>query len=1103
MTPLPSAFSPPKLGSDLPLYPPVSQLLRVTSATVPGPVGYSQGMAGSSVLSGGLYVSFTQQMRSEGSLLPRDREPCLAADVNGLGIGPGFYIGRLCGSWTSLPVYEVVGATLTSVPGLGTVVQHTTNYTILQSDNNTIQFFDGSNLTTTLPGTVPDAPWSVTIINGGTTNLTINNNNRTINNYPTTILIGQGGSVVITSGGSAYYAETTPNGFLDYTYPRYPAQASTTTTLPSNTYNNGSNGIGATLTGTSNGAIAAQDGYTPSVSDVILVKDEATAANNGLYTVTQVGTAGTPYILTRSGDMNTSYQFLSTLVFIKNGTANKGKTYQTSTVPSPTIGTDSVTFTQVTSATVVPVAQGGTGAGTGAGTGTAGAGANNPADALTNLAPGVFPQLVAQAATTTTLPANTYNNGTNGVGATLTGNSNGALVAQDSYTLVVNNFILVKNEVATANNGLYKVTTLGSAGTPYVLTRATTMDQAWEFPGAMVRVLNGSNSGGLIYKNTNGSVPTVGTTGITFSSTKTQPFTTIVGGGTGATTAGGALANLAADLFPTLTAQAATTGTLPANTYANGTAGVGATLTGNSNGALTAQDGYTPVVNDIILVKNEATGANNGLYTLTQVGTAGTPYILTRTTTMDEPWDIPSRLVRILNGTTNGGSLFQTSNTTNPTIGTDSITFGSVTGPGIVTVAQGGTGGQTPDTGFANIGSRSIAFTGSITPSQITSDQNDYNPTGLSTASTLRISTDATRNITGLQGGSNGRVILLHNIGSNSLVLPNESGSSSAANRFNVGSDITIGASGLALLQYDITSLRWRAIALVSGGGGSPGGSHGDVQYKSGSNFGAEAALHYEPGSDQLTAPRLDVAKTFVLEGVVIDSITENKNDYTPVGISTANTLRIEPSGASFTITGLHQPFDHNNCLMVLRNWSTAYNITLAHSSGSSSDGFRFVLPDSADYVIPPGGGVWLRYDEDQLVWTVISQAGAATQTQQEAASTNVAFTTPANQHYHPGHPKAWAYVSVSGGTPNLDRSYNTTSITDTGVGQLTWTIATDFSDAFWSSPWSIEDSSGVINSMYGLNTKAAGSAVYRCEVLGVGFTDPTAWNLSALGDQA
>ena len=48
----------------------------------------------------------------------------------------------------------------------------------------------------------------------------------------------------------------------------------------------------------------------------------------------------------------------------------------------------------------------------------------------------------------------------------------------------------------------------------------------------------------------------------------------------------------------------ATAAALPACTYANGTAGLGATLTGNSNGELAAQDGITLVVGNRILVKN-------------------------------------------------------------------------------------------------------------------------------------------------------------------------------------------------------------------------------------------------------------------------------------------------------------------------------------------------------------------------------------------------------------------------------------------------------------------------------------------------------------------
>jgi hypothetical protein len=81
----------------------------------------------------------------------------------------------------------------------------------------------------------------------------------------------------------------------------------------------------------------------------------------------------------------------------------------------------------------------------------------------------------------------------------------------------------------------------------------------------------------------------------------------------------------------------ATAAPLPACTYSNGTGGVGATLTGNVNGALTV-DSYTftsPADNGMrILVKNQASGLENGVYTLTQAGNSspGAPFILTRAT---------------------------------------------------------------------------------------------------------------------------------------------------------------------------------------------------------------------------------------------------------------------------------------------------------------------------------------------------------------------------------------------------------------------------------------------------------------------------------------
>lgn len=121
-------------------------------------------------------------------------------------------------------------------------------------------------------------------------------------------------------------------------------------------------------------------------------------------------------------------------------------------------------------------------------------------------------------------------------------------------------------------------------------------------------------------------------------------------------------------------AKYATTASLPTNTYANGASGVGATLTATTNAALPSQDGQATAVGDLILVKNEAAGANNGLYTVTQLGTGSLPYILTRHPQMDVSAEYGGALIAVEFGTTNGGSLWMcTANL--PTVGTTGITF--------------------------------------------------------------------------------------------------------------------------------------------------------------------------------------------------------------------------------------------------------------------------------------------------------------------------------------------------------------------------------------------------------------------------------------------
>jgi len=79
----------------------------------------------------------------------------------------------------------------------------------------------------------------------------------------------------------------------------------TVAALGSYSYNNGAAGVGATLTASANGALSV-DATTAALNDRILVKNEASAANNGLYTVTQTGSVGAPWVLTRSTDANSA-----------------------------------------------------------------------------------------------------------------------------------------------------------------------------------------------------------------------------------------------------------------------------------------------------------------------------------------------------------------------------------------------------------------------------------------------------------------------------------------------------------------------------------------------------------------------------------------------------------------------------------------------------------------------------------------------------------------------------------------------------------------------------------------------------------------------------
>lgn len=157
--------------------------------------------------------------------------------------------------------------------------------------------------------------------------------------------------------------------------------------------------------------------------------------------------------------------------------------------------------------------------------------------------------------------------------------------------------------------------------------------------------------------------------------------------------------------------EVATTSNLSA-TYNNGTSGVGATLTATVNGAFPAIDGVTltsttPGENGV-LVKNQTAGLQNGRYNLTQVGDAGTPWILTRCGLCDEADEIPGAYTFIKSGTLYGGTGWVQTvlNTSTFVVGTDSIIVTQFSGAGTYTA---GTGLTLSGTQFSHTDTSSIA----------------------------------------------------------------------------------------------------------------------------------------------------------------------------------------------------------------------------------------------------------------------------------------------------------------------------------------------------------------------------------------------------------
>ena len=124
------------------------------------------------------------------------------------------------------------------------------------------------------------------------------------------------------------------------------------------TYNNGTAGVGATLTNAGTQVALVIDGVTMAVNDRVLIYQQTNQTQNGVYVVTDIGSGSTNWVLTRSADTD-SYGVAGpdtlsegSTFFVQQGATGAGETYTCNTVGTIVFGTTNITFAQISSAQI-------------------------------------------------------------------------------------------------------------------------------------------------------------------------------------------------------------------------------------------------------------------------------------------------------------------------------------------------------------------------------------------------------------------------------------------------------------------------------------------------------------------------------------------------------------------------------------------------------------------------------------------------------------------------------------------------------------------------------------------------------------------------------
>jgi hypothetical protein len=256
---------------------------------------------------------------------------------------------------TSVTNLQLITPTIASIVNTGTLTLPTSTDTLVgraTTDTLTNKTIDGG--TNTLQN-IPNSALTNSSLTVGTTNIALGATSLTLGGL-TSVTVTQDPTLALQLATKQYVDSLAASG-IHYHDPVYVESPDTAGNLNA-TYNNGSSGVGATLTNAGTLAALTIDGILMTVGKRVLIYNQTNQTENGVYTVTTVGDGSTAWVLTRATDADTYSPFSPNSLgqgdafFVQAGNTGAGETYICNTVGTIVFGTTAITFVQISSAQV-------------------------------------------------------------------------------------------------------------------------------------------------------------------------------------------------------------------------------------------------------------------------------------------------------------------------------------------------------------------------------------------------------------------------------------------------------------------------------------------------------------------------------------------------------------------------------------------------------------------------------------------------------------------------------------------------------------------------------------------------------------------------------